>query len=539
MRKISFILGVVFSFSLSCAKLSAADTIEEYINGMTLREKVGQLILLGIQGQGFDAKDISYIKKINPGGIIFYGRNLKDADDIPHLISRITALSRKSTLPMFFAVDQEGGLVHRVEGEVYRPPSAPAIGAANSEELSREVGQSVGGALKALGVNINLAPVLDVPADIRSSPMAMRSFSSDSIAVARLGTAYIRGLKDAGVLATAKHFPGIGRAIKDSHRGIIRIKWKDPDERDNDTMPFRTAVQEGVDIIMMGHFIAEPGDAANLVSLSPYWMNEVLRENMGFKGLILVDNIEMKAIKEAMPIQEAAVRSFQSGADIIMVSHEKRNQEKVFNALLDAVRKGVVSRQRLNESLTRIIQAKLRIAKYREGVFKSSLEQVGRSVAEASITYLRTKESTPLVFEKETSVLYLGYNHVLFKELQNFAGYAEQLNTTLHNYGKIKPDTPITEFIKKFGVVIMDAGYTDAGEIISLCNNLNKEYVVILGLPGRFQETIDRLRPRRLLLFFENTTIHLRVALEIMSGMRQAKGRLPYNFTLPENYIYN
>jgi len=282
MKKTLFIFGVVFSFSLSCASLSAADRVEEYINGMTLREKVGQLILLGIQGRGFDAKNNGHIKKINPGGIVFYGRNLKDADDIPHLISKIQSFFGKRDLPMFFAVDQEGGLVHRIEGEMYRPPSAPAMGAANSEELSREVGQSVGQALKALGININLAPVLDVPADIRSSAMAMRSFGSDSRAVARLGTAYIRGLRDAGVLATAKHFPGIGRTNEDSHRSIPRIVWKSHNERDNDITPFRSAIREGVDIIMTGHVIAEPGDAGNLVSLSTYWMKGVLRKEMGF-----------------------------------------------------------------------------------------------------------------------------------------------------------------------------------------------------------------------------------------------------------------
>jgi len=117
MKKTLFIVGVALSFLLSCATLSPADTVSEYVNKMTLREKVGQLMMVGIQGQRNDAKDTAHIKKINPGGIIFYGRNLKDAGDIPQLIVGIESLLSKSTFPMFFAVDQEGGLVHRVEGK--------------------------------------------------------------------------------------------------------------------------------------------------------------------------------------------------------------------------------------------------------------------------------------------------------------------------------------------------------------------------------------------------------------------------------------
>jgi len=540
MKKTLFIVGVALSFLLSCATLSPADTVSEYVNKMTLREKVGQLMMVGIQGQRNDAKDTAHIKKINPGGIIFYGRNLKDAGDIPQLIVGIESLLSKSTFPMFFAVDQEGGLVHRVEGEMYRPPSAPAIGAANSEALSREVGQSVGGSLRALGINVNLAPVLDVPANIISSPMLMRSFSNNHETVSRLGTAYILGLKDAGILATAKHFPGIGRAQGDSHVGLPRITWERQDDREKDMLPFRKAITAGVDIVMVGHFVAEPGDSKYPVSLSLYWMEQVLRKDMGFDGLIIVDNIEMKGIRDIMPIAEAAVKSFQSGADMIMVSHEKRNQEVVFNALLDAVTTGKVSHERLNVSMKRIMGAKMRIMSSSSArISDRTLKDISKSIAEASITYLSTKESHPLIMKKGASVLYMGYNSILFSTLKDFFGHAEILNTTLENYRKVNPEIPVNKFMKKFDAVIMDADYTDALEIISTCVNLNKEYVVILTLPGRFQKTIDRLSPGRIVLTFENTKIHLNMALEIISGIRKAKGKLPYNLTLPESYVNN
>lgn len=539
MKRSIVILTAISCIFWAADNLHASEELAEYAKRMTLRQKVGQLLMFGIQGRDLSIKEIEHIRKINPGGIVFYGRNVKEATDIAPLISKIRSISGDSVLPIFFAVDQEGGLVHRIEGELYRPPSEPAIGAANSEELSREAGLSVGSALKDLGINVNLSPVLDVPADILSSPMARRSFSNNSRTVARLGTAYILGLREAGLLATAKHFPGIGRAKEDSHFGIPHIAWKNLDERDNDTMPFENAIRAGVDIIMVGHFIAEPGDSKNPISLSSYWMEDVLRKDMAFEGLILVDNIEMRAIKGMMSVPEAAVKSFRSGADIIMVSHEMKNQEKVFNALMDAVKKGHISHRKLDESLTRIMKAKARVMKAPVRMPGNDLDRVSRSVAETSIAYLRLKDVPPLPIGKGSSALYIGYNSILLSGVKDFFSHAETLNTTLLNYRKINPETPITEFLAKFDAVIMDAEYTDAAEIISACNKLNKEYILILGQPGRFQKIIGTLHPRRIVLTFENTRVHLGVALEMVSGIRQAKGRLPFPLSLPDVYVYD
>lgn len=540
MKKVLFIT-IIFSalFCFTAHGLHSADETDEYIKGMTLEEKIGQIMLIGLPGKTLRSTDINFLKHINPGGIILYERNLEDASDIPSLILSIKSIFQNNKLPLFFAIDQEGGIVHRIEGEYHKPPSAPTIGAINSEELAREIGLSVGNALGDLGININLAPVLDVPTDLQSSRMTRRSFSNDPHVVARLGTAYISGLHDAGILAAAKHFPGIGRTHEDSHSLLPRITWQTEDEKKADLMPFQRAVESDVDIIMVGHFIAEPGDSKNPISLSPYWMTDVLKKEMGFKGLVLVDNIEMKPIEDIMPISEAAVKSFKAGADIIMVSHERKTQGKVFISLFQAVLKGTISLERLNESVKKIIEAKEKmLSRGTTHVSSKNLKDIARFVAENTITFLTLKNTHFHKMSRDDKVLFAGYNATLFNAIHDTFKHSDILNTTLTNYKKLHPETPIEEFIKTFDVLLIDTSYTDAPRIISLCNELNQKYFVLQMYFPDIQKTLDVLKTKNILILYENDAEHFRVAFEILCGIRQAKGKLPYNLPLPPQYSY-
>jgi len=539
MKKSLFIIAIIVLLLKPFSKLYAEDVLNEQIKRMTIEQKIGQLLFVGFQGKTISSEDIAHLKNINPGGIVFYARNFKDATDVASLIRNIQSISKDHGIPMFFAIDQEGGIVHRIKGEFYKPPSQPAIGATNSDELARKVGLSVGSALRSLGISINLAPVLDVPSDILASPMTGRSYSNDFKIVERLGIAYINGLKDAGLLATAKHFPDIGRAADDSHLKLPYGTWKTQDEKDNDMMPFKSAVRAGVDIIMVGHFIAEPGDTKNPISLSSFWMKDVLRKELGFGGLIIVDNIEMKPVEDIMSISEAAVQSFKAGADIIMVSHERKKQEEVFNALMEAVKKGNISNERLNESLRRIIEAKGRIMSHRAGKrISKNLKDISRLVAENSVAALKLDDAPTLNISKENMLLYTGHNPTLFNAIKDAFRHTEILNTTLENYKKMKPEIPIVEFLRKFDTVIIDADYSDASGIISICNDLNLKYVMVLSHPWNILRTLERFKPEWIVITFENSKVHFEVAAEIICGTRQAKGRLPYNIGLPTNYGY-
>jgi beta-N-acetylhexosaminidase len=539
MKKVLFNNLVFFIlFFLPVHGLYAGDEADEYINGMTLPEKIGQIMLIGIQGKTLSSTDINHLKKLNPGGIVLYKRNFKDASDIPSLITNMKSIFQNNKLPLFFAIDQEGGIVHRIEGEYHKPPSAPAIGAVNSDELAREIGLSVGTTLHDMGININFAPVLDVPDRLRSSPMTRRSFSNDPRTVARLGTAYITGLHDAGILATAKHFPGVGRTHIDTHHTLPHITWKTKKEIDSDIMPFQAAIKTGVDMIMVGHFIAEPGDSKHPISLSSYWMTDVLKKEMGFQGLILVDNIEMKPIARSMPIGEAAVRSFNAGADIIMVSHERKHQEQVYKSLVDAVTNGDISSQRLNDSLKRIITAKKKILSSNTRPPSRSMKELSRLVAEESVMFLSSKDAPFHTMSADDKVLFIGYETTIYNAIKKTFPNAEILNTTLLNYKKLHPETPIEDFLRNFDALIIDANYTNASRIIARCNDSNQNYVVLETRISNIQSTLNTLHPTRLIIIFEKSREHLQVALEILHGLRKAKGRLGYKEKLPNSYKY-
>jgi beta-glucosidase-like glycosyl hydrolase len=303
-------------------------------------------------------------------------------------------------------------------------------------------------------------------------------------------------------------------------------------------MPFQAAIKSGVDLIMAGHFIAEPGDSKYPISLSSYWMTDVLKKEMKFQGLVVIDNIEMKPIARMMSFAKAAVLSFNAGADIIMVSHERQNQDKVFKALLDAARNGEISSQRLNNSLKRIIKAKKKILSHNTRPPGRNLSELSRLVAEESVTFLSLKDTPFQTINTDDKVLFTGYDNSLFKAIKETFPHAESFNTTLVNYKKLHPDTPIVEYLENFDALIIDANYTDASRIIKLCNDAGQDYVVLETRFSKIQGTLTNVHPKHLILIFEKSRDHLEVAFEILSGLRPAKGKIPDNFSVPPDYTY-
>ena len=282
--------------------------------------------------------------RLGLGGIVLFSHNLLDVPQAAQLISDLRA---RAAGPLRIAVDQEGGQVTRMAPPLTHFPGAMAIAATGSTRLAYEVARATGRELAALGVDVDLAPVLDVAADLRNPTIGTRSFGSSPASVARYGAAQIRGLRDAGVLPTAKHFPGHGRTPVDSHVDLPRVRGERPILDAIDLPPFRRAVDVGVPIVMTGHVVYTGLSDGRPATLSRRVIRSLLRRELGFRGLVVTDALVMDSIADRLPVGEAAVQAVEAGADAVMtLGHER----EVVGALAAAIRSGRLSQARVAEA---------------------------------------------------------------------------------------------------------------------------------------------------------------------------------------------
>ncbi|BAD39285.1 putative beta-N-acetylglucosaminidase [Symbiobacterium thermophilum IAM 14863] len=330
------------------------------VTAMSLAERAGELFMIGFRGT--DPGDVpeALIRTEGVGGVILFARNLVSADQARRLTARIQSCS--PDLPLLIAVDQEGGIVLRLAVTPW--PGAMSLGAAGSPDLTRRVGAGIARELRAMGINMNLAPVLDVNVNPANPVIGVRSFGSDPARVAEHGAAYIRGHHDEGVLATAKHFPGHGDTDVDSHLALARVPHGMDRLEAVELVPFRWAIAAGVDAIMTAHvvFPAVEPDPDRPATLSPAVLTGLLREQLGFDGLVITDCMEMKAIADHAGTAEGAVQAIAAGADLVLISHTERLQREAIAAVRAAIASGRIPAWRVEEALRRVRAARERVA---------------------------------------------------------------------------------------------------------------------------------------------------------------------------------
>jgi beta-N-acetylhexosaminidase len=369
---------------------------------LSLEEKVGQLMMFGFPGQQITEHIRDFISNHHLGGIIHFARNIDHPEQIQTLNHDLQTLAKNSPngTGLFIAVDQEGGSVARLTEGVSVSPGNMALGAAGSLELAEEVGRVTGEELRILGFNINLAPCVDVNNNPANPVIGVRSFGSDPERVAQLGAASIKGLQE-HVIAVAKHFPGHGDTHVDSHLGlpVIDYDW----ERLNavELVPFRAAIQAGVEGMLAAHifFPAFESNPNRPASLSYGVLTKLLREELGFHGLIMTDCMEMQAITKHFSMAEAAVLTVEAGSDLVLISHTPTLQKEAYWAVVDAVKSGRISEERIDESVTRILAAKERFqvgTPYPGSVGTEANLKVMENAAGESITVVKDQGNLPL-----------------------------------------------------------------------------------------------------------------------------------------------
>ncbi len=358
-------LTIASSVSFAAEKFardSTAIAVAEQIKNMTLRQKIGQLLMIGFNGVSLDESLKDTLPAVQPGGLIVFGRNITSAQQISDLLFRAQQISEKNVhVPLLVSTDQEGGSVIRLK--TANPlPSALAIGRSGDPSLAEKAGFATARLMKALGFNMNLAPVLDVADPHRMSFIGTRSYGEEPNLVADMGTAFSSGLIRGGVLPTGKHFPGQGSLAQDPHSERAEKNVSLDEMMKLDLLPF-TKINNSLGdrwAIMVGHIACPEIDPSGTAAVySKPILTDVLRDTIGFNGLVLTDDIQMEGAGELKDPRERAVRAIESGADMIMVAWNRRLQRELVNSIERAVQSGRLRAARIEESVGRILRVKM------------------------------------------------------------------------------------------------------------------------------------------------------------------------------------
>ncbi|HSD52472.1 MAG TPA: beta-N-acetylhexosaminidase [Candidatus Methylomirabilis sp.] len=327
------------------------------------------LPILSLFGFGFEGTRLpDHVRRLlddGLGGVILFARNLRSLEQICDLTSELHAAA---SAPLLVGVDQEGGRVTRLPAPFLPAPAAAALGTVDDPALTKALSRAVGRELLAAGFTWNLAPVLDLRTNPANLVIGDRAFSQDPEQVASHGVAAIQGLIESGVLATAKHFPGHGDTVADSHLTLPESLQSSSRWRAVEFLPFRHAIRAGVPLVLVAHLSCPALDPASPTSLSRPVITGILREELEFEGVVVSDDLEMSAIADRFDLGEAAVRFFEAGGDLALICHNTERQRAAVEAVERAARSGRLSEDRLAVSLERIALLRRWVATHRTPV---------------------------------------------------------------------------------------------------------------------------------------------------------------------------
>lgn len=326
---------------------------------LSLGEKVGQLFMVGFEGTEMTSDLATWLASHRWGGVIIFGRNVTSPAQLQRLIHDIQAqMAGPDALPSLVAVDQEGGRVARLKAPFTPFPSAAKLGRIGYESLVYTVGQALGQELHAVGINMDMAPVLDVLTNPANTVIGDRAFCTHADGVARLGRAFAQGLRAAGVLAVGKHFPGHGDTALDSHVALPICERTGAELSACELVPFRVAIASGLPAIMTAHVVYPAWDTRHPATLSARILRGILRQALGFQGVIISDDLGMAAVADTRPWEKIPPLALQAGVDLLLICHGRQRQERAYQDMLQAVQRGEVAETLVDQAVTRVLALK-------------------------------------------------------------------------------------------------------------------------------------------------------------------------------------
>ena len=336
--------------------------LKELVAKMNVQEKVGQLVIVSFETTEVDTKTEAWLRTNKIGNVIVYAKNIENAEQATTLTSQLRSTTQ---IPAFIGIDQEGGMVNQIREGVTIFPSPMAIAASRHENLY-SMAWAMADELSGMGFNMNFAPVLDVSSNQNNSVINLRSYGDDPKAVASFASTWIKGLQEGGVVSVAKHFPRYGDTNEDSHFVLPTINKTLDQLKETELIPFETAIRSGVSAIMTSHILLPKIEKEKIpATLSKTIITDLLKDELGYNGIIISDSLQMDAIQSHYGMAEAAVQAIRAGVDMLILGNGKVLQPEsedvqtpVIEALIEAVNQGTISTERLDDAVLSILRIK-------------------------------------------------------------------------------------------------------------------------------------------------------------------------------------
>ena len=503
--------------------------------------------MIGIRGTYLDEETRTHLREISPGGIILFSRNIKSRDQVKSLIREI---KKEVTPPPLLAIDHEGGLVIRFFREVSIMPGNMALGAVGSPELAYRQGALTAQELKSMGFDINLAPVVDVATNADNPGITIRSLGADPKKVAELAVGLIQGTQSSGVGAVVKHFPGKGEASKDAHFDLPKVDLAWDEMETTHLLPFRECIKSGVTGIMSSHVIYSnlPEVAEVPATFSQKLINDYLRQELGFEGMIFSDDLEMGAIRKFFLFEEAVVKTIQAGHDMVLICSDYEKQRSALQSLITACEQDKNILLGMEDSLERIQRLRdfCHAHQYHDDqntVLASTA--LARKIAEQSITLIHGQAFVPIKPGRINSIYTIIPDLAKLDSIEDGfdAGESNFILTTLqHRFsGAIKADfvslEPTQEEVEKAGkeaekadlilAFIFNAKFYPGQRMLlgKLKAHPQNTIYILLRNPFDVHHLDNDLTT---LITYGYRKVQIEAAIKVLAGDIPASGKLPF-----------
>lgn len=524
--------------------------MSNYTDGMTLEEQIGQTLMVGFPGTTASREVIELIQRYHVGNILLFSRNVRDAEQVGMLTQRLQEAAREAghAYPLLIAIDQENGIVQRLGDAATLFPGNMALGAIGSQEMAFDVARATGRELKAPGITMNLAPVVDVNNNAANPVIGVRSFGEDAQLVARLGAAMVKGYQDVGVIACLKHFPGHGDTAVDSHLGLPVIPHSLERLEALELAPFRSGIEAGAAGVMIAHvaFPALTHDNALPATLSSAIIQGLLREKLGFEGVILSDCLEMQAISDTVGTETAAVMALQAGIDLALVSHHAELQQGSIAAIREAALTGDLSAQVIQRAAERIVSLKARYLSWDEApvdIDYAAHERLRDRAYELSTTLVRNDDALlPLRPQAGEKIVVVSPPRNTMTKVEDrfysdetlldiLRGYADNVSlltvASADDYEELLRNTD-----EKDSVIVATVNAHLDDEQAKVARFLIDNGRRVIGMAVRNPYDLQAFpQLRTFLATYEYTRPALVAAARVIFGERKAKGRLPVSIS--------